>query len=118
VVYTNQFRFSNMRNLYWKLFDCSTIIGPYTYHLVYGQCAYIILLCYLLKDANERLKPLPSVPGDRETLLRLLNRRQQEIDHLTGEVYGCQQNQEHDVFIIHSWQNCNEEMAFCNFFNG
>ena len=35
---------------------------------------------------------MPSIPGDRKTLLRLLNRRQQEIDHLTGDMcndYCC-----------------------------
>ena len=30
---------------------------------------------------------MPSIPGDRETLLRLLDRRQQEIDRLTGDLY-------------------------------
>ena len=42
-------------------------------------------VCYCTQDANERLKPVPSIPGDRETLLRLLDRRQQEIDRLTGK---------------------------------
>ena len=49
------------------------------------------MLLYV-QDANERLKPVPSIPGDRKTLLRLLDRRQQEIDHLTGELctdYYC-----------------------------
>ena len=35
---------------------------------------------------------MPSIPGDRETLLRLLDRRQQEIDRLTGDLcnyYYC-----------------------------
>ena len=50
---------------------------------IYIQC----VLLYL-QDANERLKPVPSIPGDRETLLRLLDRRQQEIDRLTGELYA------------------------------
>ena len=54
---------------------------------IYIQC----VLLYV-QDANERLKPVPSIPGDRETLLRLLDRRQQEIDRLTGELctdYYC-----------------------------
>ena len=42
----------------------------------------------IAQDANERLKPVPSIPGDRETLLRLLDRRQQEIDRLTGKPCG------------------------------
>ena len=42
-------------------------------------------VCFYTQDANERLKPVPSIPGDRETLLRLLDRRQQEIDRLTGK---------------------------------
>ena len=55
-----------------------------------GECCvcyteYIIYLLLVMQDANERLKPVPSIPGDRETLLRLLDRRQQEIDRLTGE---------------------------------
>ena len=29
---------------------------------------------------------MPSIPGDRETLLSLLDRCQQEIDRLTGEL--------------------------------
>ena len=35
---------------------------------------------------------MPSIPGDRETLLRFLDHRQQEIDRLTGELctdYYC-----------------------------
>ena len=54
---------------------------------IYIQC----VLLYV-QDANERLKPVPSIPGDRETLLRLLDRCQQEIDRLTGELctdYYC-----------------------------
>ena len=42
-------------------------------------------VCCCAQDANERLKPVPSIPGDRETLLRLLDRRQQEVDRLTGK---------------------------------
>ena len=54
---------------------------------IYIQC----VLLYV-QDANERLKPVPSIPGDRETLLRLCDHRQQEIDCLTGELctdYYC-----------------------------
>ena len=48
-------------------------------------CFVVENVCYCIQDANERLKPVPSIPGDRETLLRLLDRRQQEIDRLTGK---------------------------------
>ena len=62
-------------------FQCSE------YYSCRGVIFSKVLCMFYTQDANERLKPVPSIPGDRETLLRLLDRHQQEIDRLTG--YPC-----------------------------
>ena len=52
--------------------------------LVEVQLLIMYCVYYCTQDGNEKLKPVPSLPGDREMLLRVLDGHQQEIDWLPG----------------------------------